>query len=458
MAVSRLVQVLCWYVNGELQTGKKLTHVMVPTAQEEQWTWCLLSFDQLAVSDPIPQLPPINLTKGEFFGLSGADTYYSAIEDFNCVQVLKDTLADPEVQVSMSAYVRSRLSDLNPKPPFIFLRLKPEIHPLDADSVATELRQLTWLRFRSLQSALAQRKVEVEIGAHRATVTPILATPYVEFEVAESYFAGYVLPGIRAGIKCNVCGKDGIAQTFTVSLDVFLDLIGFPIQEGYGYEYSLPLEFDVLLKNCKNVERTVQDSLKLLPSVPRSKLFELVREQVVKTKQEYMSRLDERKQALAKRKQLYLGQQWLGYVPTNENEVLILAGKLESVVSRNLAEFLILEHTSRIDIDGMVRIRRSSGLNLEETATVEFEFSLDNFFKHRHPFAITNYIVCWSLGPLQDGVYRFGYRGLSPEGPLSVEASTSGWIRILKFQEHMIYVLPLEYLPGLTAAPGTPST
>jgi hypothetical protein len=456
MSVSRLVQLLCWYVNGELQTGRKLTRVVVPTVQGEQWTWCLLYFDQLAASDPIPQLPPINLTKGEMFGLSGADTYYSAVEDFNCVQMPRDTLSEPDVQETMSAFVRNCLADTNPNPTFIFLRLKPELQPLDADSVAAELRKLTWLRFRSLPPGLDQRKVEVEIGAHRITVEPTLAPPNLRFEVMESYFAGYVLPDMRGGIRFNVCVKDGHLQTFTLTPEVFLELIKFPIQECYGYVYSLPLEFDALLKACNNVERTVQDSLKQMPQTARDKLFEMVRNQIVRTKQEYMTRLDARKQALAKRRRVYLGQRWLGYVPTNENEVLILASKLETDLARNLAEFLILEHTSQIDIDGIVRIRRNSGLNLEETATVEFEFSLENFFKHRHPFAITNYIICWTIGALQDGTHHFGHKGLNPQGPLSVQVSSVGWIRVLTFPEHMIYVLPLEHFPGLSIAPVSP--
>jgi hypothetical protein len=354
----------------------------------------------------------------------------------------RDTLAEQAVQDTMSAYVRTRLADANPNPPFIFLRLKPDLQPLDADGVSTELRQLTWLRFRSLPPGLGQRKVEVEIGAHRVTVKPSLATPDLQFEVAESYFAGYVLPGIRAGIKYNVCGKDGVAQTFTLTPEVFLELIGFPLQEGYGYDYPLPLEFDALLKGCDNVERTVQDSLKQMSTAARDKLFEMVRTQITKTKQEDMDRLEQRKQALHRRKRLYLGEQWLGYVPKGEYEVLILSGKLESALSKHLSEFLILEHTKKIDIDGMVRIRRNSGLNLEETATVEFEFSLENFFKHRHPFAITNYIVCWSIGSLQDGTHRFGHKGLDPDGQLSMQVSTAGWIRVLTFHEHMIYVLP----------------
>jgi hypothetical protein len=59
------------------------------------------------------------------------------------------------------------------------------------------------------------------------------------------------------------------------------------------------------------------------------KVFELVRAQIAKTKLEYLDRLDQRKQALHRRSRLYLGEQWLGYVPEGEYEVLILSGKLE---------------------------------------------------------------------------------------------------------------------------------
>jgi hypothetical protein len=456
MSVSRLVETLCRYVNDELQSGKKLVQVVVPTSQEELWTWCFLLFDHLDSADPIPPLPPMNLSKGEMFGASGSSTFYSALEDFVCSQLPREALSEPAVLQPMSTYVRQKLADPAPNPPFLFLRLKPDPQPLDADAVALELRRLTWLRFRSLPPALAKRKVEIEVGAHRAPVAPSLEPPDVQFEVAGSYFAGYVLPGVRAGIKYNVCGRDGAVHTFTINLDVFLELIGFPIQESYGYEFALPLEFDALLANCDNIEKTVQESLAQMPTTAKDKLFELVREQIGKVKQEYMRRLDERRQALKQRKPIYLGEQWLGYAPEGENEVLILAGKLEAALSKHLAEFLILEHTKQIDIDGMVRIRRHAGLLLEETATVEFEFKLDNFFKHKHPTSITNYIICWSMGPLQDGTFRFGHKGLNPDGPLSVEVSTTGWIRVLTFQEHMIYVLPLEHFPGLGNMPVNP--
>jgi len=207
MSVSRLVQLLCWYVNGELQSTRKLTQVILPTAQEEQWTWCLFYFDQLAVSDPIPQLPPINLMKGELFGLSGAGTYYSTVEDFNCVQVPRDTLSEQAVQETMSAFVRSRLADTNPNPPFIFLRLKPELQPLDADSVATELRQLTWIRFRSLRQALAQRKVEIEIGAHRVIVKPTLAPPTSSLKLRRIISPGTSFRVSESGLNATSAGK-----------------------------------------------------------------------------------------------------------------------------------------------------------------------------------------------------------------------------------------------------------
>src|SRR5690348_3987239 len=126
MSANRLVHLLCKYVNGELRDGKKLTQVKVPTRQEQQWIWCLLSFDRLAASGPIPQLPPIPLKKGELFGVSGEETYYSAVEDFNCAQMPRDTLAEPVVQETMSAYLRTRLSDPKPNLPSIYLRIKPE--------------------------------------------------------------------------------------------------------------------------------------------------------------------------------------------------------------------------------------------------------------------------------------------------------------------------------------------
>ncbi len=166
-----------------------------------------------------------------------------------------------------------------------------------------------------------------------------------------------------------------------------------------------------------------------------------------------MNRLDERKQQLHRRRQLSLATEPLGLEPTCEHEVLILTGKMEAALRKQLHEFMVLEHTPQIDIDGILHIRREAGLHLQEAATVEFEYDLPNFFKHQHPIPITEYIICCTVRPLEDKVYRFGAKGIQEAGPLSVEMCSLGWMKVLRFADHMIYVLPLEQFHGLTIRP-----
>jgi hypothetical protein len=178
----------------------------------------------------------------------------------------------------------------------------------------------------------------------------------------------------------------------------------------------------------------------------------MVTQQLEASKQEYLQRLEERRLRLRKRQTISVRGKELGPEPTNEHEVLILAGKMESAFQEVLSEFQILEHTAQIDIDGIVRIQRGPGQLLQGDATVEFEYELRSFFEHRHPIPMTNYIICWTLGGLEEKSYSFGSQGLQEEGPPTVEISPLGWMKLLKFAEHMIYVIPLEHFPGLTFA------
>jgi hypothetical protein len=139
----------------------------------------------------------------------------------------------------------------------------------------------------------------------------------------------------------------------------------------------------------------------------------------------------------------------LGPEPTNETETLIFTGKLEKALEGEFGVFKILEHTSQYGIDGLIMIRRSSESVVEEAAVVEFEYELSNFFRHRHPIRQTNYVICWSLGNLKDGEVRFGEGGIRSDGPLSVEIRPFGWMKILIFGDHMIYVLPLQSWPRI---------
>jgi hypothetical protein len=280
----------------------------------------------------------------------------------------------------------------------------------------------------------------------------------VAFQAADGYFAGFTAIGGKAGVRYNIYGRDGMLQNEAIPKEVFLEAAGFPVAQAYGYEFFVPLEFDALLPSTDDAGRTVVQALKTAPQHVRDQLCAALRQQLDQTKQQYMNRLDERKQQLQRRRHLSLAGQALGPEPTNEHEVLILTGKMEAALGKQLHEFMVLEHTPQIDIDGILRIRREAGLHLQEAATVEFEFDLPNFFKHQHPIPITEYIICWTVRPLEDKTYRFGAKGIHEAGPLTVEVASLGWMKVLRFPDHMIYVLPLEQFPGLSIEPGAAAT
>jgi hypothetical protein len=215
----------------------------------------------------------------------------------------------------------------------------------------------------------------------------------------------------------------------------------------------LPFEIDAFLLTANGATQAVVHGLQEAGEFARKQLNELVQQEVDKSRQEYIERLDHRRNQLSVRPTIHYGGKMIGLQPVNEHEVLILAGKLETALAKHFSEFLILEHTAQIDIDGMMRIRMGVGERLEDPATVEFEYLLENFFEHRHPIRITQYIICWSVGDLKDGHYRFGAKGLHQDGPLTVEIASLEWMKVLKFADYMIYVLPLDQFPGLSILP-----
>ena len=106
-------------------------------------------------------------------------------------------------------------------------------------------------------------------------------------------------------------------------------------------------------------------------------------------------------------------------VPENENEVLALLCKLESLRALPFHEFLLLEYTARVGIDaiGTYQIRETDDRTLY--ATIEVEHLYENFFDHNHPHSQVKLLICWDflageppaeLHPLSDTGYLFEYR------------------------------------------------
>ena len=106
-------------------------------------------------------------------------------------------------------------------------------------------------------------------------------------------------------------------------------------------------------------------------------------------------------------------------VPENENEVLALLCKLESLQALPFHEFLLLEYTARVGIDaiGSYQIRETDVPT--PYASIEVEHLYENFFDHDHPHSQVKLLICWDflageppeeLHPLSNNGYLFEYR------------------------------------------------
>ena len=83
--------------------------------------------------------------------------------------------------------------------------------------------------------------------------------------------------------------------------------------------------------------------------------------------------------------------------PSNENEVLVLLSKLETLCALPFNEFILWEYTARTGIDAI------ASYQIEETdvqslfVAVEIEHYFENFFDHGHPPHQVNMVICWDF-------------------------------------------------------------
>ena len=83
--------------------------------------------------------------------------------------------------------------------------------------------------------------------------------------------------------------------------------------------------------------------------------------------------------------------------PSNENEVIVLLSKLETLNALPFHEFILWEYTARTGIDAI------ASYQIEETdvqsllVAVEVEHYFENFFDHGHPHHQVNMVICWDF-------------------------------------------------------------
>lgn len=336
----------------------------------------------------------------------------------------------------------------------LLLRLAALAEPLDADLFRREILCQTWMGCSALPEPLAARRVRVEVGAQVVEVAPA-ARRQGAYVVAgqDRYYSVTPCPAREPGAVLHVFCLRAPPTTRHLSPEELLSSAGVQEQDWYGFPPEVSLEIDVFAEDAGFAVHDFLAQVSTRPEV-RERVATVFRDAIQARKRATMERLEQRRRGIANRARLHLSDgdttAWLGFVPTNENEVLLLTAKLQGFLSRALGEFTLLEHTPKADIDGLVRVRLMDDAPVRELAAVEFEYQLPNFFTHRHPIRQTDLIICWTLGGLEPGLFRFGVSGIDPNGPLQADLRRGpSWYFTLIADGHAVPVLALEKCPNL---------
>lgn len=449
-------------LQGQLLQGRSLLlkKVDIPTSQGDNWLWFFCFFDGTNDTNDLEEIFKKSLevispfSRSEVLGHSCSGDVLTAFED--CLPrylSLTDLLAETS-NLKMPSYAKEILRVMSNKEQILFFRLKRE-GISDASTLVKELRQRTWFQARFMPFQSLNRNIEFSLGASRDRLTIENEKGIVYFDTNTS-FCG-IFESLRGESKISIKVFDPLKMNtnFLVSLNDFLRVIGFSINRAYGFEFRIPIEIEVFLR--ESFEFTPQIFLEELQSsdIACRACRDLVARQIEEQKRETVERLERRRQNLLSRQKISIQDGYetidLGYVPTNETELIILASKMEPLIKKHFGEFQLLEHTSQLGIDGIINIRRTTASAVEKLVNVEFEYTLENFFKHEHPIEQTQYIICWDLDRIQRGSsqLKIGKKGFYQDTSIEVSLHSDGWIRVLSFKNHMIYILPLIYFPGL---------
>ena len=84
-------------------------------------------------------------------------------------------------------------------------------------------------------------------------------------------------------------------------------------------------------------------------------------------------------------------------VPSNENEVLALLCKLETLQALPFQNFILWEYTARVGIDAIASYQIEEIDVWTQFAAIELEYHFENFFDHQHPHNQVNLVVCWDF-------------------------------------------------------------
>ena len=449
----RLAAAVARLLSEELTTEECLRQVAVARIQAVPWDWIVLSVYPRAhqtLRTLLSALAPLRagevvITPGDglgFYSPQGVIAQTVSPQDHTVQQILSDS--PPEVQLAVQELDASR--------PVVFARLKRDSSLSDVHGLWRVVRDRTWFSFRSLPRRLRGRRLGFTLGAQTASITTLDYDPIAACENSDIHMSFFSSPA-KSAVSVRILNPNGSMESLKLSNTQVFDALGVPLGRHYGFDVRLSLDVEIVSPHERLRRGAVIEAVKSCRSglrAAREHCERLINARIDNT----INLLEERRRQTRSRESVVILDKvgisrTIGSVPTNENEVLILAGKLEAYIGSVLPIFRIWEHTALVGIDALADIQLSRESAPLRYATVEFEFELGNFFRHSHPIRQTEFVVCWSTGGLGDGRHSYGNGRVDGNGALSFEMRTGDWIRVMDFGEHLIRVLVLRELPGL---------
>ena len=454
----RLAAAVARLLSEELATEECLQHVAVARVQATGWDWVTLSVWPTAEKSArtlVSALAP--LRAGELILAAGdALGFYSP----RGVIAQAVTSEDPTVRGILSespGEVQRCVREREERERVIFARLARDGSLSDAHGLVRIVGDTTWFGLRSLPAGLRGRHVGFALGAQTADITTLDCDPIAACQRDDIHIAFFSSVD-KPAVTVRVLSPDGSIERLGLSGARVAEALGVPLSRYYGFDVRLPLEVEVVSTYGLVDRRAVLEAMESCRAnlrAARAHCEDAIDAGIDTT----ISLLEERRRRATGRAAVVVVDKagishTIGSVPTNEHEVLILVGKLETHIGRVLPVFRIWEHTSLVGIDALADIQLSRESVPVRKATVEFEYQLENFFRHVHPIRQTEFVVCWSTGRLGNGRHSYGDGRVDAGGELVFEMRGDDWIRILDFREHLIRVLVLEDLPGLRVVGG----
>jgi len=456
-------------VAREFSTEIQLKSVEIRESEDGIWQWLRLDFTPTA-SPLLRDLHPVVALAcpGELLFVLSERRASLVAED--CLP-LTETICEPiHLYEGLACCPFLPSLDAAALPSCAIIKIRSDQRPLDADCIRRAIEQSTWMGGALIPTTHLQRTIQVRAGAQTLSVAPRKPTAPRPTIPLNCGVLAIVSPHDMATkpseiVRVRLITPSGAPDDFDLDSDDFMRLAGVPLHDYYGFKPRFRFRIEGFIKTLPPSEtdhrevfhKALEAATKHQPAVLTSLAQQSIKDQHTST----IQGIQERKRSLSRRRSVYASnpggtKEFIGPEPSFETETLLIIGKLQPHLARYFSKFNLLEHTAKLGIDGLLQIRRDDDVLPEDSATVELEHKLGNFFTHEHPIKQVTYVICWTLDGLENGTHRYGRGGIHHEGPLEFTMSSlpsRPWMKILNFSDHIIYVIPLEKFPRLIFEP-----